>query len=29
MNLEKPCGLNRITYPLTYFIAGTNPAVAL
>lgn len=28
-NLEKPCGLNRITYPITYFIAGTNPAVAL
>jgi hypothetical protein len=28
-SLEKPCGLNRITYPITYFIAGTNPAVAL
>ncbi len=27
--LEKPCGVNRITYPITYFIAGTNPAVAL
>lgn len=28
-SLEKPCGVNRITYPITYFIAGTNPAVAL
>ena len=28
-SLEKPCGLNRITYPITYFIAGNNPAVAL
>lgn len=28
-SLDKPCGLNRITYPITYFIAGTNPAVAL
>lgn len=28
-SLEKPCGLNRITYPITYFIAGTNPAVSL
>ena len=27
--LEKPCGVNRITYPITYFIAGTDPAVAL
>lgn len=27
--LEKPAGLNRIIYPVTYFIAGTNPAVAL
>jgi hypothetical protein len=27
--LDKPCGVNRITYPITYFIAGTNPAVAL
>lgn len=28
-SLEKPCGLNRITYPITYFIAGANPAVAI
>src|SRR5574343_368226 len=28
-SLEKPCGVNRITYPITYFIAGTNPAVPL
>ena len=28
-SLEKPCGINRITYPITYFIAGTNPAVSL
>lgn len=28
-SLEKTAGVNRITYPLTYFIAGTNPAVAL
>lgn len=28
-SLEKPCGVNRITYPITYFIAGTNPAVSL
>lgn len=28
-SLEKPCGVNRITYPITYFIAGTDPAVAL
>lgn len=28
-SFEKPCGINRITYPITYFIAGTNPAVAL
>ena len=27
--LEKPCGVNRITYPLTYFIAGSNPAASL
>lgn len=27
--LEKPCGVNRITYPITYFIAGSNPAVPL
>lgn len=27
--LEKPCGVNRIVYPLTYFIAGANPAVSL
>ena len=29
VSLEKPCGLNRITYPITYFIAGSNPAVSL
>lgn len=28
-SLEKPCGINRIAYPITYFIAGTNPALAL
>lgn len=28
-SLEKPCGVNRITYPITYFIAGTNPATSL
>lgn len=28
-SLEASAGLNRITYPITYFIAGTNPAVAL
>ena len=28
-SLEKPCGVNRITYPITYFIAGSNPAVPL
>lgn len=28
-SLEKPCGVNRITYPITYFIAGSNPAVSL
>ena len=28
-SLEKPCGINRITYPITYYIAGANPAVAL
>lgn len=28
-SLEKPCGVNRITYPITYFIAGTNPAVSI
>lgn len=28
-SLEATAGLNRITYPITYFIAGTNPAVAL
>lgn len=27
--LEKPCGVNRITYAITYFIAGTNPAASL
>lgn len=27
--LEKLAGLNRITYPITYFIAGSNPAVVL
>lgn len=27
--LEKPCGVNRITYPITYFIAGSNPAASL
>lgn len=26
---EKPAGLNRIIYPVIYFIAGSNPAVAL
>lgn len=28
-SLDQPCGVNRITYPITYFIAGTNPAVSL
>lgn len=28
-SLDKPCGINRITYPITYFIAGSNPAVPL
>ena len=28
-SLETTAGINRITYPITYFIAGTNPAVAL
>jgi len=28
-SLEKPVGYNRIIYPITYFIAGTNPAIAL
>lgn len=28
-SLEKPCGVNRITYQITYFIAGANPAIAL
>lgn len=27
--LEKPCGVNRIIYPITYFIAGSNPAASL
>ncbi len=27
--LEKPCGVNRLIYPITYFIAGTNPAASL
>ena len=28
-SLEKPCGVNRIIYPITYCIAGSNPATAL
>jgi hypothetical protein len=28
-SLEKPCGVNRITYPITYFIAGASPAAPL
>jgi len=28
-SLEKPCGVNRITYPITYFIAGSNPAAPI
>lgn len=27
--LEKTCGVNRLIYPITYFIAGTNPAASL
>ena len=28
-SLETLAGMNRIIYPITYFIAGSNPAVAL
>ena len=28
-SLEKPAGMNRITYPITYYLAGSNPALSL